>query len=780
MNLRNNLKNAELFRGKVHGARLGRGKSIPNKNIINLNIVKDPKLKILANIQGSANRSYVINIFESDNSRINIIHDCPDFKNGHDFCKHIVKILLVLDYEICKNICRNVNNIKFSSNMTLITESKTDNYNIKAESLIQEGKYLEAINFLNQAYDESNNVDYIKKIVDISLKYNLYEQFIKFVLFSDELFKKYERKYAELINTFFSNYDKINFQNFIETIINIQKLLLKLPQNTFNRILNQLDFNFLNNELLKYLLLNKFKDQINVGDYFEEILSDKTLDLKEIMAEKLFYLLNESILNVDSKDVIDSYLTIMRNCQFKIDNDLLKKVNEYSNKLKEFFMEGLKLKHASLRSLVITNCKTDKLRTLKFDYRYNFPSLIWTSPYRKEIPLHYFILEKCGFDKHHLEYTTIENFVENFPVFAGIFNGNNPIPRRVKEFWDTDQPKIINIVYQDQIVEQDFEVNYKNLGKYILIEWDLAQKPILGSYVCQFLDGFIIPEKNHPLTNEITPFDLILCQKEPIAIKSNNIKIYRPLRRINIKTAIELIYAGVNYISSYLPFDIITDLKEFKIDEIDAYNKMNKKLKDIFSPNKEIFKKFFHEFVQNQMQKDINEIYLKMIKKSNYKENVLKLIGFNHYSKIFNKRTILQGFRLNSLVRDSLQELKRDMIKFVSKRLIDMINNKDFEVINLKILKKYPIFNKLTALIIYELKQQIETCKIYQIDNNLYDISELFKTYYGKRIIEEEIDKKFIKHEKRTNKVLLTSQNEFNKLNENLSFLKLKSPEIII
>ena len=140
------------------GARFNRGKSIPNKNIINFSVVKSPTIKILANIQGSGNSKYVVNIFRDD-QRVNIVHDCPDFKKNTKFCKHIVKVLLLLEPNVCKTVCQDIRNINFSSNFNLVRQSKTENFIVKAEELIKESKYYEAINFLDQAHKESNNVD---------------------------------------------------------------------------------------------------------------------------------------------------------------------------------------------------------------------------------------------------------------------------------------------------------------------------------------------------------------------------------------------------------------------------------------------------------------------------------------------------------------------------------------------------------------------------------------------------------------------------------------------
>ena len=43
MTLKNNIENADYFKRYVKGARLARGKGIPNKNIIHLNVVNQPR-----------------------------------------------------------------------------------------------------------------------------------------------------------------------------------------------------------------------------------------------------------------------------------------------------------------------------------------------------------------------------------------------------------------------------------------------------------------------------------------------------------------------------------------------------------------------------------------------------------------------------------------------------------------------------------------------------------------------------------------------------------------
>lgn len=774
MDLKNNFKNADFFKRHVHGARFNRGNNIPNRNIINLNVEKDPSIKIIAQIQGSGNSRYVINIFQ-ENSVFKIIHDCPDFKKGTKFCKHIVKILLLLEPQICQEICQSISRMVFTSDFSLVKKSKTKSYILKADDLIQQAKYYEAISFLHQAFDESRVFDYIIKIGEIALKYNLYDQFLMYSVNFKDLANHYLNEYPEVISSSISNLKNYNFSSKVKIIINSQELLLNFPKLLTSEILKQIKSSDIDEPILKYVLFHKFESEINIKNLFNDFIKESKSNLNNIFDKLALDLVNEAILNMESEEEINSYISIAQNCKFKSYNTISTKIQEYRRKLRDFYREGLKLKHAFLRSLVIDSTGNDKLKQMKFIFKYQYPSLIWTSAYRNETPLHYYILNKCGFESHHLEYTNIDNFTENYPVFKEIFSGNNPERYRIKDFWGTNEPKIINTTHYDHTVELDFDLNFQDIDKLVLIEWDLAQKPILGSYICQFSDGFLIPDKTHPLTHEIQPFDIILCNKDPIAIKSNNIKTMKPLRRINIKTAIELVWAGIEYISSYLPLNLIDELKRYKIDELDAIDKIFDTFNNSFLPNKDSSRKLFHEFIQNKIIKELNKIYLKISNKPENKQKVLRMIGYDRYSEIFTKRTALQQFKLGDLKRNSLQELKLDLKKFISEKLAELIKNKNFEDLNIKVLRKFPKFKKWTAKLIYELKEHLEECKIFQTGKKSYDIHSLLKNYYGKIIVENALKIDIVSNNQKS----LISDKELSKIIDNFNFLKLNPPKII-
>ncbi|MHA1507394.1 MAG: hypothetical protein ACTSO6_01675 [Promethearchaeota archaeon] len=759
------------------GARFNRGKNIPNKNIINFNVVKSPKIKILVNLQGSGNSKYVVNIFQDD-QRVTIVHDCPDFKKNTKFCKHIVKVLLLLEPDICKSVCQDIRTINFSANFNLIKQSKTENFIVKAEELIKDSKYYEAINFLEQAHKESNNLDYIKKIADISLKYKLNDQFIKYAVKFKEI-RDHITDYPKFISSLFNNIVEFELYRKINTILNLQNLFLDFPKRQVVETIKKMNVSTLENPILRYLLLHKFAPEKYLDDFFKKFPKSSKIDLKTQIAELTLESVKEAILNMESEDNMDGYLAIAKNCNFNNSSEIFSQIGVYKEKLSKLYLEGLKQKHGFLRSLVIANTQSDKLKQMKFNFRYNYPTLIWVSSSRSEIPLYYYILEKCGLERHHLEYLEQSYFIENFPVFNEIFDGNNPVRNPVKTFWGSENPKIKNTVYTDKVIDLDFDMNFNELENFMLLEWDLAQKPILGSYICQFSDGFLIPDSNHPLTHEIKPFDLILCKTTPIAIKAGNIKIIRPLRRINIKTAIELVWEGIEFVSTYIPFEIITQLKKYQIDELDAYDKIDERFKKSFLPKKESVRKYFSNFIQSKILKELNKTYLKIIQKPNYKKKVLRIIGFERHSNIFTDPSYLTGFKSNSLKKQSLQELKLDFKKFVSLKLSELIKSNQLELINLKSLKKFPTFKKWSVKVIYMLRQELLKSKIYKINDTSYDIHELSNNYYGIMILNH-IEKAS------SSQILLKSRDKFiisdkgfEDLLDNFEMLKLDPPRVI-
>lgn len=197
-------------------------------------------------------------------------------------------------------------------------------------------------------------------------------------------------------------------------------------------------------------------------------------------------------------------------------------------------------------------------------------------------------------------------------------------------------------------------------------------------------------------------------------------------------------------------------------------------------PKKESVRKYFSDFIQRKILKELNKTYLKIIENPNYKNKVLRIIGFERHSKIFTNSSHLNGFKQNSLKKQSLQGLKLDFKKFVPLKLSELIKSNQLELIDIKALKKFPTFKKWTVKVIYMLKQQLINCNIYKINDSSYDIHELSKNYYGKMILnhtEKVSDSQILS--KAPGKFVITDKCYANLL-DNFKMLKLDSPKVII
>jgi hypothetical protein len=239
------------------------------------------------------------------------------------------------------------------------------------------------------------------------------------------------------------------------------------------------------------------------------------------------------------------------------------------------------------------------------------------------------------------------------------------------------------------------------------------------------------------------------------------------------------VWEGIDFVSSYIPFEIITELKEYKIDELDAYDKIDERFKTSFLPEKENVRKYFSDFIQRKILKELNKTYLKVIKTPNYKPKVLRIIGFDRHAKIFTKPTYLDEFKSESLKKQSLQELKLDFKKFVSLKLSELIKNNQLKSIDLKALKQLPTFRKWTIKVISILKEQLSNCKLYKVNDSSYDIIELSKNYYGKMMLNH-IEKVYNTQilSKDPGKFVVTIKC-FEDLKENFKLLKLDSPKVV-
>ena len=91
----------------------------------------------------------------------------------------------------------------------------------------------------------------------------------------------------------------------------------------------------------------------------------------------------------------------------------------------------------------------------------------------------------------------------------------------------------------------------------MIVEWDLANKPRQGSLVNAYGTQIVIPDQNNSLYHDLKPFDLCYCQKTPVKIEGNIIKIINVITKCSFKDAISSIEKGMAIIEGYYPLGLI-------------------------------------------------------------------------------------------------------------------------------------------------------------------------------------------------------------------------------
>ncbi|MHA1202406.1 MAG: HEAT repeat domain-containing protein [Candidatus Heimdallarchaeaceae archaeon] len=108
-----------MVRRFVQGNRLSRAKSITNKSVVEFKIVSDKPLIAYCLIQGSASTPYAVFI---DLKEKLVGHNCPDFLKGSGWCKHLGKLLFMLESEKLDEVYQLRTSLKIIKNTGQIAE----------------------------------------------------------------------------------------------------------------------------------------------------------------------------------------------------------------------------------------------------------------------------------------------------------------------------------------------------------------------------------------------------------------------------------------------------------------------------------------------------------------------------------------------------------------------------------------------------------------------------------------------------------------------------------
>ncbi|MHA1793032.1 MAG: hypothetical protein ACTSVI_10340 [Promethearchaeota archaeon] len=780
--IRNRKENLSLLKNCFDERRIRRGKLIKNSFVTSLSCSKKGiyPVEINSSIQGSSIKDYIAYFkVEKDGSGF-VVHDCPDFKKRLLPCKHLAKILLILDEFYCKTVCENLSRLNFITSSQKIQEIREMTENQKAQKMISANDVSGAINALVKAkkMDDAVELAFFNKdfcnVIKLTSRCGIAPSQDPTLLTSvNNMFLDVkDQTIREQLEVFKSLIQCLDNQN-LKDVAKVSK------------ILNLKNFKLLPTELKLFFIQKTGFFDINLDELFPEIskstIRGEKKNLKSLLErarhsfyEKIVAFISE-MRNLNEIEAIKEFLELMN---LPLSKEITAKINKYRRDLRILEKIGLKKKFQFLKGMAIEHLKTNYIRDLNLRLPWGHHDYIYGGIKFNDPPITRYILNKVGFLSSHQDYIKKRDYILNFPILRELFRADLLI-NEAKEYWGDEFDKVTCQV-RENAPQIDVRLNLQDAKRVLIVEWDLAPRPIQGSHVCAFKDGNIIPQQGDPLTSEIEPFEVTLCKKEPVIIR-NDVTILKPLRKLTIPEAIKLAYEGIQCISANLPFHILNEIHEGEIEPFQALQVISSTIAEKFIPTGSEFEKKFTKLLSDTIFSDLEKFFdaqKKIIKDQEELERLAaRLSGADTLARIFKRNPLKSFFKSIRLKSMSLASLQASVFKKIREILSERIKKNPVEPpgVHVEKLMLFPQFKRQASFILMQRKKQLEAVKIVEKtlpDNGkiVYDITELKKTCYGRRILKEtlEIDE---------SKLFLTEQ-EFSELQRSLDFINVKIPVV--
>ncbi|MFW9896937.1 MAG: hypothetical protein ACFFD7_14115 [Candidatus Thorarchaeota archaeon] len=720
-------------------------------NKINVFFVRDDPLKIRSIVLDN-DREYHLIVDEKNNE---IFHDCPPFlihsEREKKICVHFLKFLMIIKTQFSKKILQNLDDYSFTSD-DLGSKKKGKNFEILANNCFEGNNCVDALNYLNKAIiSQYNNETIIENFLTLAIDNNLFIEFFEFLEYGyDYELSEYFLQYSNIIEGGFQKFlkaiDQYSFYNILKIIESIERVTevagISLIKTQINKLKKLLESNHFNNRYFSIYMILKYKaDLLEPNEDFEEIISqDKIFKLRD---ELVNYFKSE----IDNFCLIDK-LKLMKK-QFSIIGIPKASFNyEYKNYKQEIkqLEKKLYLKKFSFLKLLMEKYT---IRVTKVDFRKKRNAyLVNHDEENLKNPVYHYIISRIGF--FGLNDQTIKsseigiNYFLVKELFLDDLRSFQDVNYYKTQFWG-ESDYSINSLDGFSLLSKNVEYSYEGEQKYsddvTIIEWDLASKPIQGSIVSAYGSQIIIPDQNNPLFHDLKPFDLCYCKKTPVKIESNIIKTVNVITKCSFKDAIKSIAKGMTFIEGYYPLSLVKAVLEKEINPFQAHQLVAENPNKDFIPNYTQFVRAFREFLYNFAFSEKKFIFEEL--KSDFiakTDQVLLLLDLTNELSGLNlpvseilSGVISQKLDVNEMRKELLNEIHKHIKSILEKRRLGST-----EVFDLKKLRNTS-FMKYANQILNIRKEEFESTNItrsYEDNERRYDLSEISKTYYGKKFLE--------------------------------------------
>ncbi|MFX1234321.1 MAG: hypothetical protein ACFFBY_07125 [Promethearchaeota archaeon] len=745
---------SELLKDKFGSNLYKKADEFPTNKITIIQLEENPLL-IKAIISDEDREFHVI----IDEHNYEIYHDCPVFlihtELDDKVCIHLLKLLLILKEKLSLKILDEIKKYNLTSE-DLGSRRKSDNFLILANSCLEDNNYVEGLNYLNKAIINQNGCEpIIEKYLKTALENNLFVELFEFLknCYENGL-SEYLAKYDDYIEkgfklileqvSLYSFYDILRIIEFIDKILKYYKFnKTSSLTSLIDRLIEMTKSNDFNEKYCSnFFIMKNIEALSSFSPSFKQIKTsmDKELFKKEI----LDYFLNE----IESFSVIEK-IKLMKN-QFEIFNipktEYIDAYKKYKNEIRELKRKVYLKKFAYLKLLMDHH----RIKKTNINFRKKRNTYIVShDKNNSNIPVYNYIIKHIGF--YGLDESTIKSseiginyhimkelFLDDLTNFPDVFYYKN-------QFWGEQEEYYINLTEGFSLMSkptnsyETFQA-FLNTNEIIIIEWDLASKPQHTNIVNAYGSQVIIPDQNNPLFHDLKPFDLCYCQKNPAKIEGNIIKTINIITKCSIKDAINSVSKGMEFIEGYYPLSVVNLVLKKKITPFEADIIVSNNPNKSFVPNYNQFIKAFRQFLFNFINQErdyiFNQLKLNPEERTNQILSLLnlttELAGLDiNYTEII-KKLLLEDLSLKKFKVEFLEEIH----SFIKKKL----NQKEVGATDLFNLKKMrnTSFMKYSDEIVKIRKEELENSKIYKSFKEgimQYDISNLKKTYYGRKFV---------------------------------------------
>jgi hypothetical protein len=718
-------------------------------NKINLiNIEEDPIL--VRSLILDNEREFHLIIDEKNNE---IFHDCPSFlihsEKSKKICVHLIKLLSIIKTSLAQKILDNFKSFILTSE-DLGSQKKSKNFLLLANSCFESKNCVEALNYINKAiYNQYETENIIETYLNTAINNNLFIEFFEFLQngYENDLenyFLNFNDDIENGFKKFLSTIQEYSFFNILKIIESIDKILefmeISFLATHFEKLKMLINSSHFNSQYFSiYLIRKNYTKLVKLNPLFKDIIT------KNLLKSLKINLLNYFFSEIDNFCILDKLKLLKK--QFEVigipKEEFYDDYVKYKIEIKELERKVYLKKFAFLKLLM------EKYNIIRAEGKFKKKRNTYIVEHDEKNlknPVYHYIVSRIGFfglKDHTIKSSEIginyfimkELFLDDLSSFQDVYYYR-------QQFWGEDKDYEIKPIEGVSLLGEKTDYSNNTIQKVsedvMVIEWDLANKPIQGSLVNAYGSQIIIPDYNNPLFHDLKPFDLCYCQKTPIKIESNIIKTINVITKCSFKDAIKSISKGMEFIEGFYSLSLIKavlnkDINPFQANEI-VVNNPNKN----FIPNYNVFVKAFKNFLLDYIFKEKDYIFGELKKDIELNTNqILTLLNLNSelagldlpYNQIIQK-CLYPNIILNEFKSNFLNE-----IHVIINNLLNTHELGSTVVFDLKKMQHTPFF-KYSNKILKIRKDEFESTQIIRLHDNgreFYEMSGIFKTYYGKK-----------------------------------------------